>query len=403
MLTGSNGLVRAIAFGVTVACFAPRAALAIPAFARRNEMSCTACHQGHFPQLNALGRLYRENGYQLPDGAEEVLRAKAGAGVLGFLASIPLSARGQVYGLVPVNLDPVNSEEGTAPAAVSLMSYVMGGGSVVKDVSYFFSWTPFPQPTLHQARLGVHNLLAETLGAGSLNVRAGALFLLDFQRPGHRHLFAAPASATAVRVGRNTFALEDSNLGVELYGRPLWGPFHYELALVAGDMGGGIERDNWKDLFARGSYTVFHNTDHELGIGAFGYLGRSELKTTTADFILAQRDDFWLAGGDAELDLGPVNLFALAYASRHADPDLDGAPVLFGALRGEALWSVTPHWVGALRYELVAADQVALNANQASVHLSYVMAPNALVSVGWRHDFEDWTKSSALAAFDGAF
>lgn len=394
----SSGSAGAIAVSVVIACLTPQAALAIPAFARRTEMACTACHQGHFPQLNALGRLYRENGYQLPDGAEAVLRAKAGTGVEGFLASVPLSARGQVYGLVPIDV-----EEGAAPAAVSVLSYVMGGGSIVKDVSYFFSWTPFPQPMLHHARVGVHNLLADTLGGGSLNVRAGSFFLLDFQRPGHRHLFAAPAAATSVKVGRNSFDLEDANLGIEAYGRPLWGPFHYELAVVAGDLGGGLERDNWKDVFARASYTLFQNTDHELGIGAFGYLGRAELKTTMADLIIAQRDDFWVGGGDAELDLGPVNLFATAYASRHADPDLDGVPVLFGAARGEALWTVTSSWVGALRYELVVADDVALNANQASVHVSYVLAPNALLSLGWRHDLQDWTRSSALAGFDGAF
>ncbi|OGQ09854.1 MAG: hypothetical protein A2138_19290 [Deltaproteobacteria bacterium RBG_16_71_12] len=383
---------------MVIACLAPQAAHAIPAFARRTEMACTSCHQGHFPQLNALGRLYRENGYQLPDGAEAVLRSKAGTGVEGFLASVPLSARGQVYGLVPVGV-----EEGAPPAAVSLASYVMGGGAIVKDVSYFFSWTPFPTPMLHHARVGVHNLFADALGGGSLNVRAGAFFLLDFQRPGHRHLFAAPAAATTVKVGRNTFVLEDANLGVEAYGRPLWGPFHYEVALVAGDMGGGIERDDGKDVFARGSYTVFHNTDHELSLGAFGYLGSSVFTTTTTDLIVAQRDDFWLAGGDAELDLGPVNLFALAYARRDADPDLDGVPVLVGALRGEALWTVTPQWVGSLRYELVTADEASLNEHQASVHLSYVIAPNALVSLGWRHYFQEFEASSALVAFDGAF
>ncbi|MBI1948974.1 MAG: hypothetical protein HYS27_25020 [Deltaproteobacteria bacterium] len=394
----SNGLAQAIAVGVLVVVCCSQAALAIPAFARRTEMACTACHQGHFPQLNALGRLYRENGYQLPDGAEAVLRSKAGAGIEGFLASVPLSARGQVYGLVPASAD-----EGKPPAAVSVMSYVMGGGSIVKDVSYFFSWTPFPTPMLHHARVGVHNLFADAIGAGSLNVRAGSFFLTDFQRPGHRQLFAAPATATAVKVGKNTFDLEDSNLGVELYGRPLWGPLHYELALVAGDMGGGLERDNWKDLFARGSYTLFHNTDHELALGAFGYLGRSDITTTTADLIFAQRDDFWLGGGDAELDLGPVNLFAMGYASQHGDPNLDGTPVLFGALRTEALWTVTPSWVAGLRYDLVVADEPSLNAQQASVHLSYLLAPNALVSVGWRHDVQDLTASSALAAFDGAF
>ena len=33
---------------------------AIPPFARKYEMPCGSCHQGHFPRLNEFGRRFRE-------------------------------------------------------------------------------------------------------------------------------------------------------------------------------------------------------------------------------------------------------------------------------------------------------------------------------------------------------
>lgn len=44
--------------------FAPEAA-AIPAFARQTGMACNACHQQHFPVLNAFGRAFKDSGYTI--------------------------------------------------------------------------------------------------------------------------------------------------------------------------------------------------------------------------------------------------------------------------------------------------------------------------------------------------
>ena len=54
----------------------PPEAKAIPAFARRYEFSCNNCHHNHYPRLNSFGRRFRENGLQLPDGAEDPFRAR---------------------------------------------------------------------------------------------------------------------------------------------------------------------------------------------------------------------------------------------------------------------------------------------------------------------------------------
>lgn len=391
-------VVVAIGLGATAA-LASRPASAMPAFARREELACGVCHQAHFPRLNAFGRQYQENGYQLPDGAAGPVRDRADA-TTGLAASVPLSVRGQVFALVPVDA----SDEATSSVQPSLGSYVMGGGTVARNVSYVFSGSVFPAPVLHHAHIGAHNLLADRLGEGTLNVRAGSLFLMDFARPGHRDLFASPAVSMTTTVGRNTFNLDDANLGAQVYGRPGFGPFHYEVAVVAGDLAGTPDRDDGKDVFARTSVTLFQHTDHELTGALFGYRGRSDIVTTTPNLVLAQRDVFWLAGGDAELDLGHVDFNGLVYASRHSDAALDGAPVQFEAWRGELVLALSPQWSGSVRYEGVAsADDPDLGAQQLSAHAAFAAAPNALVLAGWRQDLSSFSKSSAVVALDVAF
>ena len=43
---------------------APKPANAIPAFARKYGLPCSACHIG-WPELNNFGQVFRDNGYQM--------------------------------------------------------------------------------------------------------------------------------------------------------------------------------------------------------------------------------------------------------------------------------------------------------------------------------------------------
>src|SRR5439155_21261181 len=53
---------RMLVLGVLLACARP--ALAIPAFARKYGLPCSACHEG-WPKLNSFGQTFKDNGYQL--------------------------------------------------------------------------------------------------------------------------------------------------------------------------------------------------------------------------------------------------------------------------------------------------------------------------------------------------
>ena len=50
--------------------FTPSQASAVPAFARKYGLRCTACHEA-WPALNDFGRVFRDNGYQLLQGKDD--------------------------------------------------------------------------------------------------------------------------------------------------------------------------------------------------------------------------------------------------------------------------------------------------------------------------------------------
>jgi len=63
-------LVR-VSTGITFAAvlLAAGSAHAIPAFARKTGMSCSACHEA-WPRLNEFGQQFRDNGYRLRHGRD---------------------------------------------------------------------------------------------------------------------------------------------------------------------------------------------------------------------------------------------------------------------------------------------------------------------------------------------
>lgn len=195
-------------------------------------------------------------------------------------------------------------------------------------------------------------------------------------------------------------------LGLQFYGRPLWGPFSYEVAIVAGDPGDeGLERDDWKDVFARLTYTLFQNTDHEVTPGIFGYVGRSDIETNLGGIDLALRDDFQIVGADFEVDAGPINFSWMLYFSRHDEPNPDGIPIEFLAARAEIIWGITRDVMTSVRYEQVwSKDDPRLERAQIAPHLTYVIATNVLATVVWRQDIKRPKKgSSFVAVLDAVF
>ena len=64
---GGRSLGALLLFGVLMGSVKP--ALAIPAFARKYGLPCSACHAA-WPMLNNFGQTFKDNGYQLGNGRD---------------------------------------------------------------------------------------------------------------------------------------------------------------------------------------------------------------------------------------------------------------------------------------------------------------------------------------------
>src|ERR1700722_14928434 len=67
---------RFAVFAVVMFVFVSPAS-AIPAFARKYSLRCTACHEA-WPVLNDFGRAFRDNGYQIRLGKDDTVTAAPG-------------------------------------------------------------------------------------------------------------------------------------------------------------------------------------------------------------------------------------------------------------------------------------------------------------------------------------
>lgn len=383
-------------------------ASAIPAFARRHEVSCSTCHQDRYPQLNAFGRRFQGDGYQLPDGAEDVARARRAVEpgtvdeLLTLFKEVPLSLRAQALGVVPVDAN----EQDRSVFDTRLFAYLMGGGAVAEDVSFFFSWTPFPTSQLHHGHIGVHNLFDGVFGDGGLSLRAGMLFPLDFQRPSHRFFAPGGESAGGVVVGANSLTLDNANPAIEIYGRPAQGRFTYQVMALAGDTdAAGLDRDDWKNVFARATGTAWRNSRYEVTVGAFGMAGRSELPTSAGGVDLVIDDDVAIGGVDIEADVSTLTFFAMAYWRRDSDAFVEPAETTVWAGRGEVAWAPTAVLTASVRYEqVVSKARPELEAIQVVPQLTYEIATNALVQAALRLDIKEPSAgSSGLLLLDVTF
>jgi hypothetical protein len=104
---------------------------AIPAFARKYQMSCQTCHSP-FPKLKAYGDEFAGNGFVLSDKDAPRYFVETGDTELNLLREIPLALR--LEGYVTYNNQKSGRLDYTAPYIIKLLS----GGAITNNISYYF-------------------------------------------------------------------------------------------------------------------------------------------------------------------------------------------------------------------------------------------------------------------------
>jgi hypothetical protein len=359
---------------VTTTLLGASAARANPSFARRYRTSCRTCHAWSFPYLNAWGTRFRQNGYQLPEGAEDPARAAATIepGTLAerteIFATPPVSVRARVLG--EWSEDAAGERRlGASVPYVRLVS----GGSLYENVSLLLSADVVPSPALHFLTIGLHDVLPR----GGLSVVAGQLLLTGLQRPGHRSITRVASPLASVHVGDNPFALEGVHVGVSLQGRPGWGAFSYELAVANGSPGApGQTGAGAPGVLGRVGLTTGEHT-----FGVFGYGAVARLRVDRAGIEREWDDRFLVTGADAELSVSRLLFYAAGLFGVHADPRGEGEATRYFGVRAEVLWALTDELSAIARFDAVESADTTLRHRLATLHAGYLLLSSLRLSV----------------------
>ncbi|MCC7542312.1 MAG: hypothetical protein IT379_39200 [Deltaproteobacteria bacterium] len=362
------------ALSVAITLLIDSRAQAIPAFARRYRTSCRTCHAWSFPYLNASGTRFRQNGYQLPDGAEDPARAASmiEPGTIDERTAIfstpPLSVRARLLA------EWIEDAEGDQRLDASVpYARLAGGGSLYEDVSLVFSADVAPSPALHFLTVGLHDVLPR----GGMSVVAGQLLLTGLQRPGHRSITRLASPLAQVSVGDNPFQLEGMHVGVSVQGRPGWGALAYELAVASGAPGAA----NQTGFGAPGVLGRLSLTTGEHTVGAFGYGAVARLRVDRGGIEREWDDRFVVTGLDAELSVWRLLFYVAGVLGVHDDPVGQGEATRYVGVRAEALWAITQELSVIARYDAVESSDASLRHRLATLHAGYLLLTSLRISL----------------------
>ncbi len=382
---------------------APRA-MAIPAFARKYETSCSTCHN-NFPELNDFGEAFKKNGFKFPKD-DEIL-AKQPPVLLGAPAQRQMFPRRAVYpGEIPGSL-PIGfrfsgfaSYNNKQPVALGFVPRsdlfapdtftLLAAGSLGQTLSFWIDDDLSVGGSGAGGGLGDGYLKANDLGRflklpkDTLNVRFGQFELdLPFSdarsiNPTGYDVYDQASVAGPLGTTNNSFVFAEPQRGIEFGGYPHDGNFSWSVALMNGSNADAAFR-NTKDVYIRVSQKFNLERDAKvrrevqaagasgprdhtsIRLGGFYYYGKNELNLDGQLYpgIGVIREPFYRAGGDFRFKYHSLELYGLGMHGHDQNlipnPVLGlleiGQPVTFtgGFVEAEA-WFL-PWLIGIMRYD----------------------------------------------------
>ncbi len=210
---------------------------AIPAFARKYGLPCSACHTA-WPELNAFGQVFRDNGYQLENDRDSPIWQNPSYFPITF--RITPNWHRESTDHQPTDANPIGETITQHAFDLSGMD-LWTGGTLFKNVSFILLPSSNSTATFHfeSAFVRFDNLLKTPW----LNLKFGR-FELDNLVSEKRFLFLSANGGLYqnyhfIPVGdSNNFGIGDNQLGVELAGHSVNSYTRYGVAVVSSNEGG---------------------------------------------------------------------------------------------------------------------------------------------------------------------
>jgi hypothetical protein len=379
---------QTILFSLVILVLASYTTQAIPAFARKYNMTCKTCH-APFPKLKAYGEEFAGNGFVLKDQDAPRYFVETGDDKLSLIRDLPLAVR--VDGYATYNTEQSKLSDFKTPFIFKLLS----GGSIFKDVSYYVYYIleDGEAGKLEDAFLMFGNLF----GSG-IDFSIGQFQVSDPLFKRELRLTLADYDIYKVKVGESYTNLT--------YDRGIMLSYGFEtgtdltLEVVNGNGIGGIENGNFdSDKYKNYMGRISQDVGEHFRIGGFGYLGKEEKND--------QVNDLWMAGPDATISFDPVELNVQFVERRDKNPFFLPSKLEIKTRGAFAELIYMPegdnsNWYAVALYNWVESNISLLDKKTGSLHLGYVLARNIRLVGEYTHNFTDKYGKFSLG-FNSAF
>jgi hypothetical protein len=339
---------------------------AMPAFARKYNLSCKTCH-APFPKLLPYGEEFAGNGFVIKDKPTPRDTIDTGDPVLSLLRDIPIAFR--LEGFLAWNNANQSQVDFLAPYLLKFLS----GGAIAKDISYYFYF--------------FFSERGEVAGIEDAFVMFNDLFGSDLDLVAGQFQISDPLFKREVRLPFEDYQIYratpgDSRInltydrGVMLtYGFATGTDVAFEVLNGTGIGEANVFRNFDEDPYKNVLLRVSQEIVPAFRVGVFGFLGKERPDETV--------NSVRMAGGDATLAVKPFELNVQYVERRDSNPFFATilpieelrtrgafAELIFLPKAGDS------RWYAAGLFNWVDSDQTELRYTAATAHIGYLLRRN---------------------------
>jgi hypothetical protein len=348
---------------------------AIPAFARKYQISCQVCHSPALPRLKAFGDEFAGNGFRMTKYESPRYFIQTGDDKLSLFRELPLAIR--MDGFVTYN----SGDQGTADFGAPFVLKILSGGELSDKLSYYFYFLFNERGSIagvEDAFLMYHNFLNSgiNLYIGQFQV-SDPLFKgeLRFTLEPYKIYGSAPGTSSAdLKYDRGIIFEKDFSTGTTLVGQILNG-------CGIGEAGEGylFDKDKYKNFMLRVSQSI----GKSISVGFFGYTGKERFLEISGPFT----SEIQMFGPDLTINLDEKLIINAQYVKRTdsrvllesgstaSDILTDGAfaEVIYAPKGDMSKWYLTG------LFNWVDSDFNDLDYSSATLHAGYLLRRNMRV------------------------
>ncbi|MEZ4997308.1 MAG: hypothetical protein R2758_07560 [Bacteroidales bacterium] len=391
----------AIMAAVIIMLMPSEKAAAIPAFARKYQISCQVCHSPGAPMLKPFGDEYAGAGFRMTEYESPRYFIQTGDDRLSLFRELPLAIR--IDGFASLNFNDAGTVDFGSPFVVKILS----GGELSDRLSYYFYFLMNERGEI--AGLEDAFLMYSNVLNSGINLFIGQFQTSDPLFKGELRLTLEPYKIYGVKPENSSVDLKyDRGIMFDKgfsTGTTIVGEIVNGSGLGAAGEGYLFDKDKYKNFMLR----INQSVGNSLSVGFFGYTGKEVISENTPDPFVNQVKMY---GPDLALDIDGKLLLNVQYLWRTDSDvsDADGEVMLTDVKTqgGFAELIYAPKgdmskWYFTGLFNWVDSDLDQLDYSSGTLHAGYLLRRNVRLVAEYTRIFSGDPYGKLSAGFVSAF